>query len=161
MKDRDFLDLQMLARLMSRVSTRNYRCVISGVLEKTGISQSFGAMAFKRAFEKDLDLINKVDFLDKNFVILLIDGTVLGGSIEVLVIGITDQAEKVPLGRREGITERGSQKGDHRKLYGCYRCCYRSASLYCFKRIQVLFKQDSVRSRWPQSTEMCSEKPLG
>ena len=37
-------------------------------------------------------------------------GTVLGGGTEVLVVGIVDQAEKVPLGRREGITERGSQK---------------------------------------------------
>jgi transposase-like protein len=58
LRDQDLLDQQMLARLMKGVSTRNHKSVINGLSEKTGISKSSVLRAFKRASQKDLDLIN-------------------------------------------------------------------------------------------------------
>lgn len=60
-RDQDLLDKQMLSRLMKSVSTRNYSEVISGFAEKTAVSKSSVSSAFKRASQKDLDLINNAD----------------------------------------------------------------------------------------------------
>lgn len=108
MQNRDLLDSQMLTRLLKGVSTRNYSSVINGFSEKTGISKSSVARAFKRVSKKDLDAINDADLSAYRFVALLVDGTGLGGGTQVVAVGITDDSEKIPLGIREGDTENAS-----------------------------------------------------
>lgn len=108
MRDQNLLDQQMQGRLMRSVSTRNYAEVIGGFAKKTGISKSAVSRAFKRASQKDLDLINTADLSFYNFVAILIDGTGLGKKTLVVAVGITDDNQKIPLGLIEGDTENAS-----------------------------------------------------
>ena len=105
MRDLDLLDQDMLARVVRGVSTRNYEAVINGFSDKTGIKKSSVSRAFKRASKKDLDNINGRDLSGYKFVGILIDGTNVGGSCQVVAVGITDESQKIPLGLKEGTTE--------------------------------------------------------
>lgn len=105
LRDRDLLDKQMLARVVTGVSTRNYSGVITGLADKTGVSKSAVSRAFKRASKKDLDEINGADLSIYSFVSILIDGTGVGETTQVIAMGITDDNQKVPLGLKEGTTE--------------------------------------------------------
>jgi transposase-like protein len=108
MRDQDLLDRQMLSRIMRGVSTRNYSEVISGFSEKTGVAKSSVSRAFKRASKKDLDAINSADLSSYSFVAILIDGTGVGETTQVVAIGIADDNQKIPLGLKEGTTENAS-----------------------------------------------------
>jgi transposase-like protein len=105
MRDQDLLDKQMLSRITKGVSTRNYAGVINGFSEKTGVSKSSVSRAFKRASKKDLDAINGADLSSYRFVAILIDGTGVGETTQVVSVGITDDNQKIPLGLKEGDTE--------------------------------------------------------
>jgi putative transposase len=105
MRDRDLLDQQMLSRMVRSVSTRNYEGVINGFAEKTGVAKSSVSRAFKRASRKDLDAINNADLSSYHFVAILIDGTGVGETTQVMAVGVTDECEKIPLGLKEGDTE--------------------------------------------------------
>jgi transposase-like protein len=108
MRDQDLLDNQMLSRVVRGVSTRNYSGVINGFSDKTGISKSSVSRAFKRASKKDLEAINNADLSEYGFVAILIDGTGVGETTQVVAVGITDDNQKVPLGLKEGDTENAS-----------------------------------------------------
>lgn len=108
MRDQDLLDSQMLQRIMRGVSTRNYEGVINGFAEKTGVAKSSVSRAFKRASKKDLDAINNADLSEYKFVAILIDGTGIGETTQVVAIGVTEDSQKIPLGLREGDTENAS-----------------------------------------------------
>ena len=105
MQDRDLLDEQMLGRILRGVSTRNYDSVIGGLSEKTGISKSSVSRAFTRSSRKDLDAINSADLSPYSFVAILIDGTGLGDSTQVVAVGISKDNQKIPLGLKQGNTE--------------------------------------------------------
>jgi putative transposase len=105
MRDRELLDSQMLDRIVRGVSTRNYEGVINGFAEKTGVAKSSVSRAFKRASKKDLEAINNADLSEYRFVALLVDGTGVGETTQVVAVGITDDSQKIPLGIREGTTE--------------------------------------------------------
>lgn len=108
MRDRELLDNQMFARIIRGVSTRNYEAVINGFSEKTGVSKSSVSRAFKRASKKDLEAINGADLSEYGFVAILVDGTGVGETTQVIAVGITDDNQKIPLGLIEGTTENGS-----------------------------------------------------
>jgi putative transposase len=108
MRDQDLLDRQMLSRIVRGVSTRNYSEVISGFSEKTGVAKSSVSRAFKRASKKDLDAINGADLSSHSFVAILIDGTGVGETTQVVAVGIADDNQKIPLGLKEGDTENAS-----------------------------------------------------
>lgn len=108
MRDQELLDSQMLGRIVRGVSTRNYEGVINGFAEKTGVAKSSVSRAFKRASKKDLDAINGADLASYRFVAILIDGTGVGETTQVVAMGVTDDSQKIPLGLREGDTENAS-----------------------------------------------------
>jgi transposase-like protein len=108
MRDQELLDSQMLDRIVRGVSTRNYEGVINGFAEKTGVAKSSVSRAFKRASKKDLDAINNADLAGYRFVAILIDGTGVGETTQVVAVGVTDDSQKIPLGLREGDTENAS-----------------------------------------------------
>lgn len=105
MRDLELLDQDMIRRVVRGVSTRNYEGVINGFADKTGIKKSSVSRAFKRASKKDLDIINGRNLSEYKFVGILIDGTGVGGSTQVVAVGITDKSQKIPLGLKEGTTE--------------------------------------------------------
>jgi len=105
LRDRDLLDSQMQSRMVRGVSTRNYEDVISGFVEKTGISKSSVSRAFKRSSKKDLEDINSSDLSQLRFVAILIDDTNIDGRMFVVAVGITDDSQKIPLGPIESDTE--------------------------------------------------------
>lgn len=107
-RDQDLLDSQVLSRLVSGVSTRKYEGVIGQLSERTGVSKSSVSRAFKRASKKHLDEINGSDLSSYKFIALLIDGTGLGESTQVVAVGVTTDGQKIPLGLKEGDTENKS-----------------------------------------------------
>jgi putative transposase len=108
MRDQELLDRQMLTRIVKGISTRNYESVINGFSEKTGVSKSSVSRAFKRASKKDLDAINGADLSGYGFIAILIDGTGVGETTQVVAVGVTDDNQKIPLGLKEGDTENAS-----------------------------------------------------
>ena len=55
-----------------------------------------------------MDAINGADLSEFKFVAILIDGTGVGETTQVVAIGITDDNQKIPLGLIEGTTENGT-----------------------------------------------------
>ena len=112
LRDRDLLDVQMLARLMKGVSTRDYQDAIDGFSEKTGISKSSVSRAFARSSRKDLDAINGADLSSYRFVGIFIDATGFGEETMVVAVGVTDDNQKIPIGLISGTTENAAVVGD-------------------------------------------------
>lgn len=96
----------MRQRLVLGVSTRSYEQVIEGDSEKLGVSRSPVSGAFIRASQKDLDSLNTGKLDDYRFVALMVDSLEIGGRTIVAALGITAEMEKIPLGLREGATEK-------------------------------------------------------
>jgi putative transposase len=105
LRDQDLYDEQIAARLISGVSTRNYKSIVDAFSKKTGISKSSVSRAFIKASQKDLDAINCADLSPHKFIAIFVDGTNFSDKLAVVAIGITTKCEKIPLGLREGTTE--------------------------------------------------------
>jgi putative transposase len=108
LRDRDLCDAQMLSRVALGVTTRNYQGIVDDFSMKTGISKSSVSRAFKRASQKDLDALNHAKLSEHRFAAILIDGTGFGDRTVIVAVGITTDAQKIPLGIREGDTENAS-----------------------------------------------------
>lgn len=105
LRNQDLYDEQIAARIISGVSTRNYKSVVDAFSKKTGISKSSVSRAFIKASQKDLDAINGADLRSHKFISIFVDGTNFSDKLAVVAVGITTKCEKIPLGLREGTTE--------------------------------------------------------
>lgn len=105
LQDQDIFDDEIKSRLVRGVSTRNYDPVIESWSEKLSTSKSTVSRAFIRASRKDLEIINNRDLSEHKFISIMIDGVEIAGRSLIVVLGITDECEKIPLGLREGSTE--------------------------------------------------------
>ena len=79
--------------------------MVSRYEKKLGISKSSASRAFKRASQKELDIINQGSLEEHRFVALVVDGIELSGTTVVAVLGITAELKKIPIGLKEGDTE--------------------------------------------------------
>ena len=105
LRDQDLLDERVLQSMLRGVSTRNYEPVVNGYAKKLGVKKSSVSRAFKRASQKELDVINHGSLESHEFVALMIDGIEIAGSVVVAALGITSELDKVPIGLKEGDTE--------------------------------------------------------
>jgi putative transposase len=105
LQDQDIFDDDIKDRMVRGVSTRNYEPVVKSWSEKLSISKSNISRAFVRSSKKDLEKINTQDLSQYEFVALMVDGVEVAGRSVVVVLGITRECEKIPLGLREGDTE--------------------------------------------------------
>ncbi|MEQ1877488.1 MAG: transposase [Bdellovibrionia bacterium] len=105
LQDEDIFDDEIKERMIRGVSTRNYEPVIKSWSDKLSISKSNVSRAFIRASRKDLEKLNTQDLSEYEFIALMIDGVELAGRTLIVVMGITPECQKIPLGLREGDTE--------------------------------------------------------
>lgn len=105
LQDQDIFDDDIKDRMIRGVSTRNYEPVIKSWSDKLSISKSNVSRAFIRSSRKDLEKINTQDLSEYEFIALMIDGVEIAERTLVVVIGITPDCQKIPLGLREGDTE--------------------------------------------------------
>ena len=96
---------EISALLLSGVSTRDYGAVIDRIAQGVPLAKSSVAEAVQYATRKHLDLVNGRDLSQYKFVALFFDGIDFAGTTVLVGLGITDQAEKVVLGLREGASE--------------------------------------------------------
>jgi putative transposase len=105
LQDQDIFDEEIKDRLVRGVSSRNYEPVVKSWSKKLSISKSNVSRAFMRASRKDLEKINTQDLSQFEFISLMIDGVEIAERSLIVVLGITSDCQKVPLGLREGDTE--------------------------------------------------------
>lgn len=105
LQDQDIFDDEIRERMVRGVSTRNYEPVVKSWSEKLSISKSNVSRAFVRASKRDLERINTQDLSEYEFIALMVDGVEIGERVLVVVLGITHDCQKIPLGLREGNTE--------------------------------------------------------
>jgi transposase-like protein len=105
LQDQDIFDEEIRDRMMLGVSTRNYQPVMKSWAKKLSTSKSNVSRAFIKASRKDLERINTSDLSCYEFVALMIDGVHIAERTIIVVLGITNDCQKVPIGIREGDTE--------------------------------------------------------
>jgi transposase-like protein len=105
LQDQEIFDDEIKNRMVRGVSTRNYEPVVKSWSKKLSISKTTVSRAFVRSSRKDLEKLNTQDLSGHEFIALMVDGVEIGGRSVVVVLGITNTCEKVPLGLREGDTE--------------------------------------------------------
>ena len=105
LQDQDIFDDEIKERMVRGVSSRNYEPVVKSWSDKLSISKSNVSRAFIRASRKDLEKINTQDLSEFEFIALMIDGVEIAERSLIVVLGITPNCQKIPLGIREGDTE--------------------------------------------------------
>lgn len=105
LQDQDIFDEEIRDRMMLGVSTRNYQPVMKSWAKKLSTSKSNVSRAFIKASRKDLEKINTCDLSSYEFVALMIDGVHIAERTIIVVLGITNDCQKIPIGLREGDTE--------------------------------------------------------
>lgn len=105
LQDQDIFDDEIKNKMIRGVSTRNYEPVVKSWSEKLSISKSSVSRAFVRASKKDLEKINSQDLSAYEFIALMVDGVEIAERAVIVILGITPDCQKIPLGLREGDTE--------------------------------------------------------
>lgn len=105
LQTQDLLDEKIHKAMLAGVSSRNYDKVIEGYGEKFGVAKSSVSRAFVRASQKDLEAINGASLSEQRFIAITIDCFDVYGKAMVMAIGVTADAQKVPLGLKEGDSE--------------------------------------------------------
>ena len=105
LQDQDIFDDEIKELMVRGVSSRNYEPVVKSWSDKSSIPKSNVSRAFMRASRKDLEKINTQDLSEFEFIALMIDGVEIAERTLIVVLGITPDCQKIPLGIREGDTE--------------------------------------------------------
>lgn len=101
----DLMSEEVMPALVRGVSTRDYRGVVSRIVEGTGLSKSTVSRAFVRASRKSLHQVNGRDLSKQCFAALFLDGISFGETTVVAALGVSLEGRKVLLGLAEGYTE--------------------------------------------------------
>lgn len=105
LQDQDIFDDEIRDRMVLGIASRNYEPAIKSWSDKLSISKSNVSRAFIRASRKDLEKLNTQDLSEYEFIALMVDGVEIAGRSLIVILGITQDCQKIPLGLREGDTE--------------------------------------------------------
>ncbi len=105
LQDQDIFDEEIKDRMVLGVSSRNYEPVVKTWSKKLSISKSNVSRAFIKASRRDLEKINTQDLSPFEFIALMIDGVEIAERSLIVILGVTHDCQKIPLGIREGDTE--------------------------------------------------------
>lgn len=96
---------QLLKGVLLGLSMRDYDSVIDHLGEGFGLSKSSVSRSFKEKTKEKLDLFEKRDLSNYDFVSLFIDGKYLAKEQIMIVLGVTMQGNKLPIGFLQTNTE--------------------------------------------------------
>lgn len=89
---------QLLKGVLLGISMRDYESVIDDLGEGFGLSKSSVSRSFKERTKKQLEQFEKRDLSDHDFVGIFIDGKYLAKEQIIIVLGVTEDGQKLPLG---------------------------------------------------------------
>lgn len=105
-------DLNLVKQVLHGISTRDYKGVIDKLTDSFGDSASSVSRQFQARTRQALVEFESRKFDDHHFVALFIDGKHLAGDQMVIVLGVTDQGHKIPLGLVQTNTENAISIGN-------------------------------------------------
>jgi len=98
LKSKSRLDENVLRAVLLGLSTRDYKRVIQGLMDSFGLSHSSVSNRFIEASSEKLEEFSKRDLSQYEFLGLFIDGKSLAREQIILVLGVTVEGDKIPLG---------------------------------------------------------------
>jgi len=98
LKDVESIDDRILKAVLLGLSTRDYEQVIGNLLDGFGLSSSSVSKEFIEQSSKRLEDFENRDLGDYDFVSLFIDGKYLARDQVIIVLGVTIQGDKIPIG---------------------------------------------------------------
>ena len=105
-------DLTLVKQVLHGISTRDYKGVIARLTDSFGDSASSVSRQFQEKTKKALEKFESRKFHNHHFVALFIDGKQLAGDQMVIVLGVTEQGYKIPLGVVQTHTENATSIGN-------------------------------------------------
>jgi putative transposase len=105
LKEIPTVDDKLLKRVLSGISTGDYRSVIQNLVDSFGLSRSSVSNRFIEVSADKLEEFTKRDLGRHNFIALFIDGKYLAKEQIIIVLGVTLKGEKIPLGFIQTTTE--------------------------------------------------------
>jgi transposase-like protein len=98
LKEMPPVDDKLLKRVLSGISTGDYRSVIQNLIDSFGLSRSSVSNRFIEVSTEKLDAFTKRNLDQYDFIALFIDGKYLAKEQIIIVLGVTLKGEKIPLG---------------------------------------------------------------
>lgn len=98
LREMDSLDDRILKAVLLGLSTRDYKRVIGNLLDGFGLSSSSVSKEFIEQSSRKLEAFENRDLSDYDFVSLFIDGKYLAKEQIIIVLGVTIQGDKIPIG---------------------------------------------------------------
>jgi transposase-like protein len=105
LREMDTLDDRILKAVLLGLSTRDYERVIGNLLDGFGLSSSSVSKEFIEQSSQKLEDFENRDLSDYDFVSIFIDGKYLAKEQIIIVLGVTIQGDKIPLGFVQSHTE--------------------------------------------------------
>ncbi|MFK7979305.1 MAG: IS256 family transposase [Saprospiraceae bacterium] len=105
-------DLNLVKQVLHGISTRDYQGVIDRLSDSFGDSASSVSRQFQERTKAALAEFESRKFNNHHFVALFIDGKHLAGDQMVIVLGVTAQGYKIPLGVVQTNTENATSIGN-------------------------------------------------
>jgi transposase-like protein len=105
LKEIEGVDDRVLKAILLGLSTRDYDQVVENLLDSFGISHSSVSKDFIEKSSKRLEEFENRDLSGNDFVSIFIDGKYLAKEQIIIVLGITMQGEKIPIGFIQSATE--------------------------------------------------------
>ena len=96
---------KLLKRVLSGISTGDYRSAIQNLVDSFGLSRSSVSNRFIEVSTEKLAAFTKRDLGQFDFIALFIDGKYLAKEQIIIVLGVTLKGEKIPLGFIQTSTE--------------------------------------------------------
>ena len=98
LREIESIDDRILKAILLGLSTRDYEQVIGNLLDGFGLSSSSVSSEFIEQSSKKLEAFENRDLSDYDFVSLFIDGKYLAKEQIIIVLGVTIQGDKIPIG---------------------------------------------------------------
>jgi putative transposase len=96
---------ELIASILHGLSLRDYPQVIQKLNDSFGLSAATLSQQFVKASTAALKVFNERDLSEINFVALFIDGKYLAKQQMVIVLGVTEKGDKIPIGLTQTTTE--------------------------------------------------------
>ena len=98
LREIESIDDRILKAVLLGLSTRDYEQVIGNLLDGFGLSSSAVSNEFIEQSSQRLESFENRDLSDYDFVSLFIDGKYLAKEQIIIVLGVTIQGDKIPIG---------------------------------------------------------------
>ncbi len=105
-------DVTLMKQVLHGISTRDYKAVIDRLHDSFGDSAASVSRQFQERSKNALEEFEAKRFEDTNYLALFIDGKYMASDQMVIVLGVTDQGKKVPLGIVQTSTENSISIGN-------------------------------------------------